>query len=395
MRRRFTVAFSIYLLIIASSFSVSRVSSLSTASSTYRTRNVFLVVMDGVRYSETFGDPAHRFIPHLWNDLRPLGAIYTNFRNNAITVTVPGHTAMLTGVWQNVKNDGSERPHQPTVFEYYRKETGAPANKTWVVVQHMNLISTDYSDDPEYGKQYGANLDSPGLHKRGELEHTGDVATWDILKSVMNRDHPSLVMVNFGMTDSMGHSGSWAGYANAILDADTLIYYLWLKIQSDPVYKDKTTMFVTNDHGRHLDGVKTGFQDHGDDCEGCRHVMMLVTGPDTKSNVVVDTARQLIAVAPTIGALMRFSTPLAKGNVMSDMLAGNTQEPLSKTLSSEIILLVAAITLLGSLLFIFMFAERKRKHIARAKLQCESGSPGVIVTQKSYTERIPESEKFN
>jgi hypothetical protein len=268
---------------------------------------------------------------------------------------------MLTGVWQNVKNDGSERPHQPTVFEYYRKETSAPANKTWVIVQHMNLISTDYSDYPEYGKSYGASLDSPGLHKRGELEHAGDVATWDILKSVMNRDHPSLVMVNFGMTDGLGHSGSWSGYTNAILDADTLIYYLWLKIQSDPVYKDKTTMFLTNDHGRHLDGVKTGFQDHGDDCEGCRHVMMLVIGPDTKSNVV-DAAGQLIDIAPTIGVLMRFGTRLAKGNVMSDSLTVNDQQQSSQTSSSEIIVLVVGATLLAGLLSIIMFEKRKQKH---------------------------------
>jgi len=363
LRRRFAIAFAVVLLVVASSFSAAIASTLSTARPTYRTRNVFLVVMDGVRYSETFGDPTHRFIPHIWNDLRRLGAIYTNFRNNAITVTVPGHTAMLTGTWQNVKNDGSERPHQPTVFEYYRKETGAPANKTWAVVQHMNLISTDYSDHPEYGKQYGANLDSPGMHKRGELQHAGDVATWDILKSVMNRDHPSLVMVNFGMTDSMGHSGSWSGYTNAILDADTLIYYLWLKIQSDPIYKDRTTMFLTNDHGRHLDGVKTGFQDHGDDCEGCRHVMMLVIGPDTKSNVVVDATRQLIDVAPTIGVLMGFGTLLAKGNVMSDMITGNDQQRFSQTPSSEIILIIVGTTLTAGLLSIIIFEKRKQGHI--------------------------------
>lgn len=361
MRGGFAIASVFGLLLVVSSFSALSVSALSMVRSTYRTRSVFVVVMDGVRYSETFGDPTHRFIPHIWNDLRPIGTIYTNFRNNAITVTVPGHTSMLTGVWQNVKNDGSERPHQPTVFEYYRKETSAPANKTWVIVQHMNLISTDYSDYPEYGKSYGASLDSPGLHKRGELEHAGDVATWDILKSVMNRDHPSLVMVNFGMTDGLGHSGSWSGYTNAILDADTLIYYLWLKIQSDPVYKDKTTMFLTNDHGRHLDGVKTGFQDHGDDCEGCRHVMMLVIGPDTKSNVV-DAAGQLIDIAPTIGVLMRFGTRLAKGNVMSDSLTVNDQQQSSQTSSSEIIVLVVGATLLAGLLSIIMFEKRKQKH---------------------------------
>jgi len=58
----------------------------------------------------------------------------------------------------------------------------------------------------------------------------------------------------------MGRSGNWSTYTNAIQNADTLIYHLWLKIQSDHAYKDETTMFIANDHGRHLDSVKTGFQ---------------------------------------------------------------------------------------------------------------------------------------
>ncbi|KPV62318.1 MAG: hypothetical protein AOA65_1942 [Candidatus Bathyarchaeota archaeon BA1] len=135
---------------------------------------------------------------------------------------------------------------------------------------------------PRLWQAIRGQIDSSSLRKSGEMKHTGDVATWDILKDVVNRDHPSLVMVNFGMTDSTGHSGSWSAYTNAIRDADKLIYYLWLKIQDDPVYKGKTTIFVTNNHGRHLGGVKTGFQDDGDNCEGCRRVMMLVIGPDTK-----------------------------------------------------------------------------------------------------------------
>ena len=39
-------------------------------------------------------------------------------------------------------------------------------------------------------------------------------------------------------------------------------------------YKDKTTLIVSNDHGRHIDS-KGGFQNHGDDCAGCRHIEFL------------------------------------------------------------------------------------------------------------------------
>ena len=42
-------------------------------------QNVIIVVVDGARYTETFGAGA-TYIPHMYNDLKPLGAVYTNFR---------------------------------------------------------------------------------------------------------------------------------------------------------------------------------------------------------------------------------------------------------------------------------------------------------------------------
>jgi len=294
-----------------------------------KAQNVFLVVMDGVRYSETFGDPLHRYIPHIWNDLRPIGTINTEFNNNDITVTVPGHTSMLTGVWQKIKNDASERPHNPTIFEYYRKQTGAPASKTWVVTEHMNLVAINYSDTSGWGESYGARLDSPGLHQStpppenadmGPLKFGGDVGTFDILKHVMQRDRPSLVMVNLGQTDGMGHAGKWTAYTNAILDADTIVYYLWLKIQSMPYYKDKTTLILTNDHGRFLDGNGTGFQDHGGIDDGNRHLMFLAIGPNIKSGAQVDTPRELIDIGPTIASMMGINMTQAMGKNMTELL---------------------------------------------------------------------------
>jgi len=335
-------------------------SASNSISAKYATRNVFVVVMDGVRYSETLGDPSHQLIPHIWNDLKPLGTMYTNFRNDFITVTVPGHASILTGVWQNIKNDGTERPHKPTIFEYYRKQTGSPMNKTWVVVQHWNLLRIDFSDDPQYGEPYGASIDSPSLHNPSETEDIDDFATWEMLRTVMRRDHPLLAIVNFGMTDIMGHLGNWSAYQNAVRDADQLIYSLFLEIQSDPVYEGKTSIIITNDHGRHLDDVKTGFQDHGDHCEGCTHVMMLAIGPDIKVNSVVNVSRRLIDIAPTIGALMSFDTPMAKGEVMTEMLVEEDKQT-DQTGFSWTIILTAAVIIVGGFSCVIVLRKISRK----------------------------------
>ena len=83
--------------------------------------------------------------------------------------------------------------------------------------------------------------------------------------------------------DHAGHSGNWGDYTTAIQKADSIVGLLWDKIQTDPFYQNSTTMFVTNDHGRH-DDQHGGFTGHGDGCDGCRHIQFLALGPAIKKN---------------------------------------------------------------------------------------------------------------
>jgi hypothetical protein len=41
-------------------------------------QNVVVIVIDGARYTETFGAES-RYIPRIWNALRPSGTIWMNF----------------------------------------------------------------------------------------------------------------------------------------------------------------------------------------------------------------------------------------------------------------------------------------------------------------------------
>jgi hypothetical protein len=91
-------------------------------------QNVIIVVIDGARYSETFGADS-LYMPRIWSQLRPLATIWTNFYNDSLTKTDPGHATIATGVWQKIDNKGIDRPEQPTVFEYFRKYT-ASSEKT-------------------------------------------------------------------------------------------------------------------------------------------------------------------------------------------------------------------------------------------------------------------------
>ncbi|MFH0820126.1 MAG: sulfatase-like hydrolase/transferase [bacterium] len=142
----------------------------------------------------------------------------------------------------------------------------------------------------------------------------------DIVKEVMDQNRPSLMLINFASVDENGHSGDFQKYTNAIKKADEIVYNLWNKIQNDPYYKDKTTLIITTDHGRHSDGQFTGFKDHGASTREDRHLIFLALGPDIRKNYTVDTFRQQIDTAPTVGALLGFKTPYADGEVMSEML---------------------------------------------------------------------------
>ena len=58
--------------------------------SPYRTQKVIVLIIDGPRYSETFGDSTCQYIPNLSKELAPQGVLFTNFRNNGKTNTNSG-----------------------------------------------------------------------------------------------------------------------------------------------------------------------------------------------------------------------------------------------------------------------------------------------------------------
>ncbi len=244
---------------------------------TVEAQNVFIVVIDGARYSETF-ELKDRNFPRIWNDLRPQGTLFTSFRNEGKTVTCPGHAAFLTGNYEDLKNDGSERPHHPTLFEYYRAKSHAGDTCCAVVPGKEKLRVLTHSTDELFGEKFGAKYTAAG--------DMSDTATWTALKRLMDAEHPRLVIVNFPSVDVAGHDSNWTGYLRALRGADSLVYLLWNKIQSDPVYKDKTTMFVSSDHGRH-DDAHGGFQHHGCSCEGCRHIIGFGIGRGFLAGAVV------------------------------------------------------------------------------------------------------------
>jgi hypothetical protein len=275
-------------------------------------QNAIVVVMDGARYTETLGaDSAN--IPWLWNTLRPQGMIWTDFRNNGLTLTNPGHATIESGIWQNIDNSGVLRPTAPTFFEYFRKSTGAADSTVYVVAGKTKLDILTYSSHPDFGQPFGATF----------VYNAGDAAVFSSVRSIMSSRHPRLLVVNFADVDALGHAGNWSGYLGAIKGVDSFVAQLWQLIQTDSMYKGTTTLFVTNDHGRHT----TDYTSHGDGCEGCRHIMLFAAGRGIPQGRLVPRMRQQIDIAPTVGELLGFATPYALGvSLLADTVATGVEE---------------------------------------------------------------------
>ena len=292
--------------------------SLAHAQNPYHTKHVIIAVMDGARWQDTFGDPEHANIPHLWHDIRPHGCLFTHYYNRGITVTHQGHSTMASGTWQVVPNAGP-RLTMPTFFEYLRDEKGIPPTKAWSVFGKGAYSFAPYSSHPGYGEKFAcSHICGGGPDKTvNEASHQGDVGVLNKVVALMKQYEPELIFINFGWTDHSGHIATdFAQHQAGIQGCDEVMFQLWKAVEADPNYKDTTTILFTNDHGRHT----ADFHSHGDRCDGCEHIMLLAVGPDVKHETTLDSEALQIDIAPTVGELLGFQTPLATGRVLTECL---------------------------------------------------------------------------
>lgn len=285
------------------------------AAQPYRTRNVLIMVLDGVRADEAWGDAERRNIPRL-AELARQGVVYTNFRNSGETNTNPGHATLVTGFLEQIDNYGEQRPAHPTIFQLWRKASGQPASAAWVIASKDKLEVLADSADAQWRGVFRPSADC-GLGGGGAMAgYRDDPDTYAVLIKVLARDHPRLVLVNFKDTDSAGHSGSFSAYVQAIRKLDQYAADLWKWLQQDAGYAGATALFVTTDHGRHSEGVLDGFVNHGCSCEGCRRLFLVALGPDFRRGVIVDEPRDMVDLAVTIGKLLAFEVPGSPGKVL-------------------------------------------------------------------------------
>jgi bisphosphoglycerate-independent phosphoglycerate mutase (AlkP superfamily) len=91
---------------------------------------------------------------------------------------------------------------------------------------------------------------------------------------------PKVLYIAYGETDEWAHAGQYRSYLDAAHRVDAWLKQIWSFVQNDPQYKNKTTLFITVDHGRG-DIKKEEWISHNNKIEDAHEIWFAVMGPDT------------------------------------------------------------------------------------------------------------------
>lgn len=336
-----------------------------------RKRKVIVITFGGgARDQETFAPEGQENIPHLLNELAPQSSFFTHVTNHGILGHYVATASLATGVYETLNNFAAVPPDHPTIFEYFRKDLRRPSSDTWVVApsngfnrigesvcrsygagatvilpKHLlqaatagsgldlNHLLIDNYENPLYtaaleGSDFELNqldrilrlsVDDFMVHAR-TLSSPDELSVY-IARRLMQHESPSLLWITMHDMD-IAHSGAYSLYIEGIRRTDRLCAELWKAVQSEPEYKDNTTLFVLPDFGRDADydAGGNGFQHHRTGDAASRTTWMMALGKGVREGVIYDQPIQSIDLVPSLGAIMSFSPTLAQGKPIKELL---------------------------------------------------------------------------
>jgi len=338
-------------------------------------KTVVLTFGGGARDEETFAPEGQENIPHLMNELIPQATFCTQVVNRGILGHYVATASLATGAYEQFDNFADVAPKNPTVFEYFRKGLGRPANDVWVIAPSNGFNRIGQSDGTRFPPGFGAQVilpkhllasalsktatSSAGLdfllqdnyedplftppavqnnvklsrlmeilhlsvddftHHAKTLSSADELSVY-VMRQLMRQFAPSLLWITLHDMD-IAHSGAYSLYLEGIRRTDRLCAEIWQMIENDPEYKGRTTILILPDFGRDSDfsASGNGFQHHRTGDPLSRTTWMMALGPNIRQNRTVDRPLDSLDLVATLGAMMNFATPLAKGKPIVEVL---------------------------------------------------------------------------
>jgi phosphopentomutase/2,3-bisphosphoglycerate-independent phosphoglycerate mutase family metalloenzyme len=296
-----------------------------------KTRNVVLLVSDGLRWQEIFtgADPQllneknggiwdkeedlkrafwrddvnerrKLLFPFIWSTVAAHGQIFGNQTKGSVArvtntywFSYPGYNEMLSGHADPRVNSNEFGPNpNVTVFEWLN---GLPdlhgqlaVFATWdtfkdifnVARSHLPLqVGWDLPYKGEVNARQGLMNELYRTTTRLEDTDVYDSFLQIPLMDSFARAQPRVLFVGYGETDNWGHMGRYDLLLHAAHAFDHYVEQLWNALQSLPAYRDQTTFILTADHGRGSGPVE--WKEHGVEEQGSQNIWIAVMGPDT------------------------------------------------------------------------------------------------------------------
>lgn len=340
------------------------------------TKNIVIVTLDGLRWQELFegadpdiasrkryvdnkqelmrfwhsseGDRRQILMPFMWNVISTQGQLYgnRNFDNrvnctNSHLISYPGYSEMLVG-FRNPKvssNRKIENPH-PTVLEtienHYRFRDEVAAFATWDAFPYI-LRESKSNIYVNAGKDLAVGKISPQEELLNALQMSGekrsDSITFQYAMEYLKRVRPRVTFIGFDGTDHHAHRGRYVEYLKAAHSADRMISQLWTWLQSQPDYKDQTTLLITTDHGR--GNGRNNWRKHRLLAAGSRHIWFAVMGPDTpafgemKMEAITYQKQAAKTIAAFLGLPYQNEKPV--GEIIQTMIAISPEKDREKS----------------------------------------------------------------
>jgi hypothetical protein len=343
-----------------------------------KTRNVVLIISDGLRWQEIFsgadktlinqpnggswvaaevlrknywredvGERRKVLFPFLWGTIARKGQIFGNQNKgsvarvtNGLDFSYPGYNEMLTGHADPHinSNEFGENPNV-TVFEWLNRMPEFAGHVgvygTWDTFKY--IFNEDRS---KLAMQAGWDLpakENPTSRQEmlNELYKTttrfDDDSTYDAFLQPPLMDYiasaaPRVLFVGYGETDDWAHAGRYDNVLQSAQQFDRYVEQLWNTMQSMAGYRDQTTFILTTDHGR--GSGRSQWKEHGVGQKGSENIWIAVLGPDTlalgeRANIAAVTQSQIAAtVAGFLGKDYRAAMPAA-APALPDVIGGD------------------------------------------------------------------------
>ncbi len=325
-----------------------------------QTQNIIIITTDGFRWQEVFkgmdsaiannkkfneGDSSYiykkywsdneeqrreKLLPFLWGTVNKKGQLFGNRElgnkvdnANPYWFSYPGYSEIMTGYADTAINSNRFPPNpNETVLEFLNKQPGlkgkVAAFGAWeafdrILNEERSKIPVMSAFDATGGKNPTANekllnkmlQDS---YKPWMKDECFDVFTHYEAMEWLKYRKPRVLYIAYGETDEWAHAGKYRSYLDAAQQVDAWIKDIWDYVQTDSFYRNKTTLFITTDHGRG-DIKKEEWTSHGNDIRDAYQIWFGAIGPDTPAKGEIKRSGQFYQkqFAQTIAKLMGYT----------------------------------------------------------------------------------------